>query len=425
MKQRRWLGTTITLILIAMVLIAVPSVAALPRAQSFSASLTPIAGLVQYLPSGRSQWINVTQVTLINEGDQIRTADDGVARLSVVTGIEVELYPTTWVVLNDLSLGQGTNDALIFSLGQMVGSTFVTVNQELDANDRVQVLTPAASASVRGTKFYVLVTPDLEISFVSGEDEVEVETVDGQTFTVSPNDIVRILLDIDPAPAICTAQFITDNSDVASVVRVVRTEADGATIREFLLDALTSNVNPEVRSFLRDLLALESIDFSGLGDDDDQAELQELLQALNNYNATDPELPDILVNFRAFEESYLAFLTGGKSTAPNTCGNGRQDAGETAENCAVDTVNVAASCGNNLCETERQDLGESLLNCPEDCMPPGNLALSCISIVGAAVNPPRPTNVPPPGQTSRPPTNTPIPPPTNTPPPPPPSGIGR
>jgi len=84
--------------------------------------------------------------------------------------------------------------------------------------------------------------------------------------------------------------------------------------------------------------------------------------------------------------AYTRFLTSNTSVAPATCGNGQKDTGETVQNCALDFVDVGPTCGNGLCETERQDLGESLINCPADCMPPGDLALSCIKLFD--VNPP-------------------------------------
>jgi len=264
-------------------LITVPSALAQPRAQSFAASLTPIAGTVQYLPSGRTQWVNVSQVTLINEGDQIRTADDGIARLSVVTGIEVEIYPTSWVVLNDLALGQTNDGALTFKLGQLVGGTFITVNRALDAQDRVQILTPGASATVRGTQFYVFVTPKLNISILPAQDNIVVETVDGRRFTLTPNDLARILLDIDPAPLVCSVTFLRDNAKATTLVNIIQSDSQVQALREFLLDSLKSNVNPEVRTFLRQLLNLGTVNFSTLSDDEDQAELQVLLQTLGQF----------------------------------------------------------------------------------------------------------------------------------------------
>jgi len=397
MTQHRWLKAILTLALLVTALVTVPSVLARPNRQSFSASLTPVAGTVQYLPAGRAQWLNVTQVTLINQGDQIRTSDDGIARLSVVTGIEVEIYPSSWVVLNDLALGQ-SDDALRFSLGQVVGSTFTNVTQKLDANDTVQVLTPGASASVRGTQFFVFVTADLHISILPALDTVTVTTIDNRSFTITPDDLARILL-TKPFAAVCTVDYLRNNTTSVALVQIIRSDTEADELKQFLTDSLTSNVNPEVRTFLRQLLKLEVIaNFATLSDDADQSELQELLQAIKGFTGRAPELAELLKSYRGFMGTYLNFLTNGKAVAPATCGNGRQDDGETVDNCALDFVNVGPTCGNGLCETERKELGESLINCPADCLPGnGDFALQCIRLQNDEVPPPPPPPPPPPG----------------------------
>src|SRR4051812_20594360 len=104
MKHYRLL--TVMLMIVMVAALAAPSVSqAAPRHQTFSASLTPVGGLVQYLPTGKSDWVTVNQVTLINEGDQVRTGEGGTATLNVVTGTQVDIFPSTLISLNALSMG--------------------------------------------------------------------------------------------------------------------------------------------------------------------------------------------------------------------------------------------------------------------------------------------------------------------------------
>ncbi|RPH50283.1 MAG: hypothetical protein EHM84_05870, partial [Lysobacterales bacterium] len=148
-------------VMVAAVMILAPFAGS--SAQSFSATLSPIAGVVQVLLQGESEWVNVVETTLINQGDQIRTGNDGLARLNVVTGISVDIHPTTWVEINDLSLGEGDDSALTYRLFQLVGRTYVYVDQELNPDDRVQVVYPTVGIVVTGmggTSFFNFIHPN-------------------------------------------------------------------------------------------------------------------------------------------------------------------------------------------------------------------------------------------------------------------------
>src|SRR3954462_1395293 len=162
MRLHRWLKASIGLLVITATLLAslgaVPnSITAAPSAQTFSATVEPLGGLVQHLPSGQKDWQTISKVTLVGPGDQIRTGDTGAARINIVTGIRVEIYPTSLVELRNLSLGEGADSSLKFALIQTSGTTYTTIDQKLKRGDSVLVVTPSVAANIRGTKFYTFV----------------------------------------------------------------------------------------------------------------------------------------------------------------------------------------------------------------------------------------------------------------------------
>ncbi len=86
---------------------------ALTPTRIVSATLTPVAGLVQYLARGASDWVTLQDTQLFNKGDQLRTGSDGYARLNVVTGIQVDVYQTSIVEMNSLEMGPESGETLL------------------------------------------------------------------------------------------------------------------------------------------------------------------------------------------------------------------------------------------------------------------------------------------------------------------------
>jgi hypothetical protein len=386
-----------------------------PEAQAFSASLEPLAGLVQHLPSGSSTWETITNVTLVRTGDQVRTGDNGAARLSTVTGLKVELYPTTLVELKDLAMGEGADSSLKFVLSQTVGTSYMTVDQALKPDDHVQIITPSVTANIRGTKFYTFVSRNGPTAFIGEEKTVEMQTINRQVSKIDPDNIGYVVLNVPKEPpATCTIDFL-NRSAKGTVLRDLRTPAGMQVLRDFLTQFLESNVNSKIAAFLFRFLDLP-----------ETTDPKAILDAIAKFNKQ-VLLPDFLTDFRSFLRAYFVFLSSGP-LAPETCGNGAKDTGETEQNCAADLMDISSTKDNNLCETEK---GESLVNDPADCMPFGALAKACADLVNTTLNAGTPPVVPP--APRRRPTFTPPPatvPPVQAPPPPPatptvrPSGVG-
>jgi hypothetical protein len=382
MKPHHWPRVVIGMLVAAIIISALGPLnttvtASPPGAQTFSASLEPLAGLVQFLASGSSTWETANNVTLIRPGDQVRTGDNGAARLSTVTGISLEIYPTTLVELKDLNLGEGADSKLQFVLTQSVGTTYMTVDQTLKSGDQVQIITPSVTANIRGTKFYTFVSRTGHTGIIGEEKTIELQTGNRQVSRVDPDNIGYFILNLTPEVT-CTIEFL-NRSTRGTVLRNLRTPAELQTFREFLTQFLESNVNSKIATFLFRFLDLpETTDPKGI------------LDAITKFNKQ-VQLADFLKDFRSFLRAYFVFLSSGPS-APDTCGNGAKDAGETEQNCAADVQDISTTKDNGLCETEK---GESLLNDPPDCLPFGQVVKACVELLHSIFQPGQPPVRPP------------------------------
>jgi hypothetical protein len=251
MKSQRHIGLFMVMALlitvIAVTLQPAFSVVASPQSQEFSATLTPVSGLVQYLARGSTDWATLQDTQLFSKGDQLRTGSDGYARLTVVTGIEVDVFPTSIIEMN--SLAMGTDSGEVFSLYQTRGLTFANVSQTIKQQDRVQIMVPCAGITVRGTQFYTFVSPIMHGAVVSQENKVEVQLVDKQTFTVSLENFLFLRVNVpQPQPLTCSAALCSGSAKGVFVDEPVGGDKLQA-LRDFMHDSVTSNVDPQVRDF--------------------------------------------------------------------------------------------------------------------------------------------------------------------------------
>lgn len=390
-------GSSFKLLVIALICVLIGVVVtpgvwvtAKPEAQEFSATLTPIAGLVQYQAAGTSTWQVVRGVQLVNIGDQIRTGSDGLARLNVVTGVSVEIFPTTQVQLNNLTLTADSSQ--IFSLFQLVGTTFSSVTQTVRETDRIQIVLPPAGVLVRGTEFFTFVSPNFNSAVLTQLDEVEVRGTENELFIVRPDNFVYILVDLPvPPPQTCSLEFLDDNTEYRYIISPLTADPSRIeAVRAYLKDEITSTVNPDERIYVRQLIGLPSVDLGTLDSQGDQEELENIFRGIEALQANNVNLIAFLNSQRGFLNSFKNTLTN--PLAPATCGNGSRDEGETAQSCPTDFTDPSP-CGNGLCEIDRRGLGESLINCPADCLPYPDLAVSCAAVVTGRLGLPR--SVPP------------------------------
>jgi hypothetical protein len=372
MDLHRWFKAFISLVIVVAVMgimVSVHPVTAQPSNASFSATLEPIAGLVQFLPAGQTSWQTLTKVTLVHEGDQIRTGDLGAARLSTVTGIKVEIYPTTLLQVRILALGDGTNSSLSFRLSQVVGVTYMTIDQPLKASDNVQIVTPAALATIHGTRLYTFASRSGDTGFFGDQNKFVASSPVGQTYTNDQDNITFFPLSAPVAQ--CTLDFLKANGQ-GSLLTELKTAGGRKLLGSVLTSFLPSNVHTRVTDFLSRLLGFT-----------DAKTVQQILDALNSMDKP-MEMSAFMTDFRSFLRAYFAYLSSGV-LSPTTCGNGKVDSGETAQNCAVDVANVAPTTGNKLCETEK---GESLVNDTPDCLPFGGFVTACEDLIDRTLGKP-------------------------------------
>lgn len=342
--------------------------------QNFAGSLVPVAGLVQYRASGTQDWVTLRTRQNVRVGDQIRTGADGFAQFNIVTGIALDIYPTSLLQIGVMQ--QRAERGVLISIEHIVGKLLSRVDRTLRSEDRFQVVLPTAGITVQGTQFWSLVTPQLHAAVMSQVGEVSVLSADGQELRVDEQSFVFIDLQLsEPPPSTCTDD-LRKSSTATFITAPLNTPRERA-VRSFMTDILISNENPNVRVFLRELLSLDAKDDAALNAEEDEQALREILEAIQNADLSTFDLEDFMARYRTYWlATYRATLNN--PIAPATCGNMRQDAGETPENCPTDFSEMAF-CGNNICETDRHGRFESVVNCSADCLSVEALALSCIA----------------------------------------------
>jgi hypothetical protein len=118
------------------------------QAETWDARLKVVSGSVMVKPSGSEEWSNITGEIPLDPEDSVKTASDGVAELYLDD--KGALYVGRNTQLDITSLAQ--SDA-VFSLNY--GSLVAKVKHFLNDKFKLQVRTPAAVCSVRGTEFAV------------------------------------------------------------------------------------------------------------------------------------------------------------------------------------------------------------------------------------------------------------------------------
>jgi hypothetical protein len=405
MRSSRFVAVLAIFLVCSLLLMSIGLAVRVEAQQNFAGALVPVAGLVQYRASGSQDWITLRGRQNIRVGDQIRTGADGFAQFNIVTGIALDIYPTSFLQIGVMQ--QRAERGVLVSIEQIVGKTLSRVDRALRPEDRFQMVLPTAGVTVEGTQFWSLVAPNLHAAVMSQEGEMRVISADGQDVRVDEERFVFIDLQLpDPLPNTCTDEL--QQSSTSTLINMPLNAAREQATRNFLTDVFTSNQNPLIRVFMRELLSLEAKDDAALSAEEDEQALQEILEAIRSADMTNLDLNDLMARYRTYWLStYRNALKN--PIAPATCGNMRQDAGETAENCPTDFSEMAF-CGNNICETNRRGAAESIVNCPADCLPPEALAFSCIErssqAFGLATEVPPPT--PPGGIPANTPTATPI-----------------
>jgi hypothetical protein len=329
--MKTWVRTItllVTLIPWLSVLAAHPAhTSARVETEDYIASLEPVLGLIQHQtaqddPRELANWQTVTEPILVAEGDRIRTGSEGLAYLTFFEGVETEIHASTLVVVSTLILPDDADETFNISLDVLVGTTFSSVDAVLDAEDRFEVNTPGATAVVRGTRWWTIVTPAGESAFATARGRIQ---------------IVPHLAPGMPAPlpdaAAPAAPSIAESAAATGFL------AEGAAI-------LTDRYG-------------DVIDYAENVDLPERPERASILKAL-----VAPDCGDGVCRLR---ERFTCPVDCLDRVELPGCGDGTCDleAGEDLLVCAADCGPWAGdSCGDGICDT-----GESGLTCPADCAP--------------------------------------------------------
>lgn len=318
-------------------LIGVPTFSLLAAPADPVASLDPVQGFIQYQaqdadPTVLAEWDTVTQRMLVSEGDRIRTDAAGRAVLTFFTGAEAEIGPSTLAVVSTLDLPDAADPSFNITLDVLIGHTITNIDATLDPGDRFEVHTPGATAVVRGTRWWTLVTP-LGFSFFAAKEG---------TFSLVPSD-----------PALPARTITAPQKAQAS--------RSGQSVDVF--DELDISITDPAPA----PLALPTCG-NGVCDPDEAG----TCKVDCPYQFPLPACGDGECRLDQGED--LIICPADCAPFPGeACGSGSCDADESGITCPADCAPGdyfapvhAAACGNGSCDTT-----ESALNCPADCVPVG------------------------------------------------------
>ncbi len=150
-----------------------------------------------------SKWVNLTRGTILNDGDMVRTGKDGFAALVFTDDkSQIKLRPGTEITLNaDRQADQSLAKRINLELGEL----FADVKEQKGS---LRVSTPTAVASVKGTKFWVTVTPDGQTEQITVEGIVELKSnLTGETVDVTAGYIGTV----DTDGNLTTEEYVPDD----------------------------------------------------------------------------------------------------------------------------------------------------------------------------------------------------------------------
>jgi hypothetical protein len=186
-----------------------------PTSKARSCTVSSPSGDVQVQISGAETWEQASAGMKLNEGDRVKTGNDGKVLLLFFEGSAMEIEADSNVLIGELSIAAGTGSTSV-RLTQMLGNTINRVSKLVDSASEYEVETPAGSAVVRGTVFKVHVKEDGNTTVGCEEGDVifsaageEVAVSEGMESSASPGET--------PSEPVYT--FLVGNVKICSEVR--------------------------------------------------------------------------------------------------------------------------------------------------------------------------------------------------------------
>ena len=151
---------------------------------------TKVKGLVEIMPVGKDNFLNLKPGTILADGDKIRTGSSGFTALIFIDDKStLKLKENSEVVIN----GQRSARSIAKKINMDIGTIRATVNKQ---NSNFVIQTPTSVASVKGTDFWMitdLVDGDLVIglegvvSLTNNETGTEVDVTEGTSGASTPD----------------------------------------------------------------------------------------------------------------------------------------------------------------------------------------------------------------------------------------------
>jgi hypothetical protein len=142
-------------------------------------------------------WSPVTGSQMVKSNDGIRTDVTGHAVLTFYTGTQVEIMPSSELVVTDYE--RTADGGATITLKQLSGETLHRVQLEANTQSHYEVNTPVAHLLVRGTEFGVTVAADgaTHVEVKSGVVHAEIGL---QQVDISPGQAIDINANMVPSP---------------------------------------------------------------------------------------------------------------------------------------------------------------------------------------------------------------------------------
>jgi hypothetical protein len=348
---------TLLMLLCAALIPRLPVLGAQP--EGYVASLEPVLGLIQHQtaqddPRELAGWHTVTEPILVAEGDRIRTGSTGLAYLTFFEGVETEIHASTLLVVSTLILPDDADETFNISLDVLVGTTFNSVDAVLDAEDRFEVNTPGATAVVRGTRWWAVVTPAGESAFATARGRIQIVPHRVPVMAAPPPDAHA-----EPPPA-AAEQSATSAADFLAEGAAMLTDRHGSVLD--YAEHVDLPERPERASIVKALVAPDC--------GDGVCRLRERftcpVDCLDRVKL--PGCGDGTCDLEAGEDLMVCAADCGP-WAGDSCGDGTCGTGESGLTCPADCAPGQyfspfrpQDCGNGTCDT-----AETALNCPADC----------------------------------------------------------
>lgn len=163
-----------------------------------TAAVEVVAGLVE-IQGADGAWTAVNKLSTAAAGQRLRTGSLSQATLTFYDGSQAHLGANTELSINELNAQLLADGFRTVILTQHVGESEHDVEFRNDGGSRYEVNTPAGAGIARGTKFQVLVTPDLLAQFAVTEGKVDVTGL-SQTVSVIAGQTTAVLAGSPPQP---------------------------------------------------------------------------------------------------------------------------------------------------------------------------------------------------------------------------------